>query len=493
MKKNIFLCLIIITTVLLFTSCGDSGGNADVTAKDNISGDEAAADRIGEETANPVFIEDDLGEFDFKGYEFTMWSRVMPYFHGTLNAEEETGDILNDVIYRRNRQIEDRFNFRFKEVTGNDDGGAKRTILAGDNTYDIINTRVPNAYSWAQEGIIHSVKALPHVNLDKPYWHQDLNKELSVANKIYFASGAFNVTAYDYTEALLFNKNLAKDLGIENLYTLVHEGKWTFAKFAEYCLMARSDLNGDGNITLDDQHGFISTSKMVMPSFWIAGGVKSIYKDENDIPYFAAMEPKFVDVYDKIIEYVRNNDAWFKAPEPNVQNDPVLVNLFKSGRALFFDNQFHTIKDLRDMEIDFGILPFPKLNEDQESYYTRLHWTELFCLPISKDEEALERTSVILEALACESAKYVVPAYYDISLKTKMSRDEESESMVDILFNTRVFDYGDTIWCGDIRDGRFTALFENGSTDLISTMERIQKTVTRNIDRLVATFEDLSY
>lgn len=489
MKNKCLLSLIIlITAIFILTNCS----NVDNSNTPNTTTSENASDEITTEETTSEFDEDNLGEFNFDGYTFSIWSRTATYFHGYLNVEEEVGDVLDDEIYKRNRRIEERFNLIISEMTGTDDAVAKTTILAGDSTYDIINTRVPNGFAWAQEKIIHPVTSLPYVDLDKKYWHQDLNSELTVANQMYFASGAFNVTAYDYTEALLFNKNLADDLGLESLYTLVNEGKWTLEKFADYSLAARMDLDGQENITANDQHGFISTSRMVMPSFWISTGLKTVYKDADDIPYFAAMEPKFVDTYDKIIALVRNNDVWFKAPSPNVQNDPVLVNIFKSGRALFFDNQFYTIKDLRDMEIDFGILPFPKLNEDQDQYYTRLHWTEVFCLPITQDEIGLERTSVIMEALACESAKYVVPAYYEISLKTKMSRDEESEAMVDLLFNTRVFDFGDTIWADVIRDGQFTALFETGSANLISTMEKIQNNINDKIIKLVTTFEELA-
>ena len=296
MQKSIILLCLAIILMLLCASCDNKADTSE-----NIDNKNPDAEDTSETTTESGFVEDDLGEFDFGGYEFGIWSRIMPYFHGYIDVEEESGDILDDSIYRRNRKIEERFNVTFKEVTGDDDSGAKKTVMAGDNVYDIINTRVPNAYVWAQEGIVQSVEALSHINLSKPYWHQDLNKELSVAGKMYFASGAYNLTTYDFTEALLFNKNLTQSLGIEDLYTLVSEGKWTFDKFAEYCLIAHKDLDGDGKISLGDQHGFISTSRMVMPSFWIAGGVKSVYKDENDIPYFAAMDSKFVEVYDKII------------------------------------------------------------------------------------------------------------------------------------------------------------------------------------------------
>jgi hypothetical protein len=54
----------------------------------------------------------------------------------------------------------------------------------------------------------------------------------------------------------------------------------------------------------------------------------------------------------------------------------------------------------------------------------------------------VERSSVIVEALSAESKRYVVPAYYDISLSIKDVRDEESKEMLDILFAGRVYDIG---------------------------------------------------
>lgn len=482
MKKVWGLFILII---VLLTSCGTAV--SDVAAVTTT----VPVDVIEENNVSVQVLTDDLDEFDFGGYIFNIWSRTATYFHGNLDVQEETAVVLDDAIYLRNRQIEQRFNFTFDEITGTDDANVKTSIIAGDYSYDIVNTRIPNAFAWAQEGLVHPVTKLPYINLDKPYWHHNLNNDLTIAGKMFFASGAFNITAYDYTQTLLFNKNLINDLGLNDLYELVLDEKWTFDQFSEYCMTAKQDLNGDGVFSDDDQHGYLATSRMVMPSFWLAGGVQTIYKDDNDTPYFAALDSKFVDVFNRILDCVRDNGAWYKASSPNVQNDPLLVNLFKNGKALFFDNCFYTIKDLRDMEIDFGILPYPKLNEEQSQYYTRLHWTEICCVPISANDTDLERTSVILEAMACESELSVIPAYYDIALKTKMTRDEESEKMIDILFNTRVLDFGDTIWADVIRDGKFTALFENANRNLVSTMESIEGNMQNKIDKLVETFNNL--
>ena len=88
MKKSIMLCfivLILIMSTLLFTGCGDKD------KQDKPSGsavNNEISETIKDETAKPVFVEDDLGEFDFNGYEFNIWSCLMSVFYGNLNVEE---------------------------------------------------------------------------------------------------------------------------------------------------------------------------------------------------------------------------------------------------------------------------------------------------------------------------------------------------------------------------------------------------------------------
>ena len=53
-----------------------------------------------------------------------------------------------------------------------------------------------------------------------------------------------------------------------------------------------------------------------------------------------------------------------------------------------------------------------------------------------------EYASIIIEALNAETYKQVVPAYYDVSLKVKAARDDESVKALDLLMASRVFDFG---------------------------------------------------
>jgi hypothetical protein len=65
-------------------------------------------------------------------------------------------------------------------------------------------------------------------------------------------------------------------------------------------------------------------------------------------------------------------------------------------------------------------------------------------VPITDSD--VERTGAIIEALCAIGSRDLVPAFYDVSLKTKYSRDEDSESMMDLIKNSIVYDIGYT--CG---------------------------------------------
>ncbi|MBQ4606455.1 MAG: hypothetical protein IJB15_07095, partial [Clostridia bacterium] len=80
----------------------------------------------------------------------------------------------------------------------------------------------------------------------------------------------------------------------------------------------------------------------------------------------------------------------------------------------------------------------------------------------------------------------ITPAYYDISLKGKYSRDEESVAMLDLIFDHRVIDLGDTIFCPDVRDGFFNQMYSNNKRDLVSQIEMNESKIQATIDKMVA-------
>ena len=473
--KQIFSLLLIACIAAGTIACG-SADDGNKTGGDTTAPSDTSADTTADNSGT-----DDLPEADFEGRTFKVLSAESTAYKGYIDVEEETGDVLNDAIYKSNRKVEERFNFVIEQtsmgaVDANNAGG--KIIMAGDHEYDIISLTDRLALSYAVQGMLYSYADMPYIDLSKSYWCQSINDSMTVGNNQWLAYGDFNLSVYDYTYALAFNKQLLEDLALDDPYALVDSGKWTYDAFNKMCIAASKDL--DGNSTMDDkdQYGWSAIPKQVEPTMWVAAGVQSIKKDADDLPYFSMeTDEKFINVFVEIVEMAWNNDAWYKTTmNDNITKDP----MFSNGNALFQTTSFGLLDTgyYRDMIIDYGILPHPKYDEAQESYYTRVEGGRIFAIPVTTTD--LEFTGTVLEALSYQASVDIIPAYFEVCLKTKYTRDEESSRMFDLIMNTRVYDLGDTFWCEQIRDNFVSKLFTAGDTNITSAIaQNKEKCVTK--------------
>ena len=139
--------------------------------------------------------------------------------------------------------------------------------------------------------------------------------------------------------------------------------------------------------------------------------------------------------------------------------------------------------NLRDSEVDFGIIPYPKWDEAQDGYYTHVDaMNGMLCFPINAPD--YERTGIIVEALAAESWKQVMPVYYDRALGEKYFRDDISIEMMDIIMNGIVYDFGYIF--DEWKDCTWTIvrLVAKQSADVASHWAAIESSVTEHYNKL---------
>ena len=485
MKRITVFILIISLFAMSLLACGnDSSDNGNVVQQQNIASDEGDD---GAAVQDPKDL-DDLGEFDFKGHEFKILNRTSDdWTQARLDFSELTGEVFQDEIYLRNRRLEERFNVKISIVETTDRVAARPILLAGTNDYDMYTSRNAEVFTLAQEGLINNINSLDYIDLTKNYWNDFLTEQLTVTGKKYFAVGDFDFSSLDYCFILVFNKELIQNYGLENPFDLVKKGTWTFDKFAELSKTGTVDLNGDGAMDDKDAWGYACRPNDVLPGFWIGGGVKGAEKDSNDIPQNMMGTQKFIDVVDKIFEITHGNNIYYNSGGTMAEGS----TLFTNGNILFYGTTLFNLKNLRNMDTDFGILPYPKYTEKQDKYYTRLGGGELFFTAKSATKEGLDRASVILESMACESRKTCLPAYYDLVLKTKLARDVESEEIIDSVVAHRVFDYVDTLWVNEFRDGPIAVMFGKKSNTLVSLSASLEKIFDTKRDSLVEAFLEL--
>ena len=166
-----------------------------------------------------------------------------------------------------------------------------------------------------------------------------------------------------------------------------------------------------------------------------------------------------------------------------------IIPMFADNRGLFLGTQVGSISQLRGMEVDFGILPYPKLDERQKDYnnFIDAH-SSLMAVPLMVQEK--EKVGAIIEALSYESYKIVRPAYYDIALKGKFARDNESEEMLDIIFNGTIYDF-DYVYGDWIVTYVFFDNLRDGKTNFVSGVEKNMNKAQARIEKVVEAFNNI--
>ena len=481
------LALIMVAAALSMTACANDTNDPEPETPEDPS-----TPSTGDQTKEPGGeVEDDTpdvhdlpAELDYGGYEFRICTRERNFFHSNWITDDFDGSGINDALYQRQGQVAEELGVTFVEELVQQTEPARVAVMAGSDDYDMINARCSDSWSYAEQDLVVPISELPYINLEKSYWDDNLNAAMSIGGVMYFATGASNITAYDFTHALLFNKQMVVDYNLEIPYTLVHDGTWTIEAFATMAEDVTMEVEGSDD---ENVYGYLSQPKAVLPGFWIGSGILSIEKNAEDLPEFTLpANDTFVDLFGLMYEVNYDNGTWFEN-QSRANEDPVLLDMFQSDRGLFYSTSFFYIEKLRSMVTDFGILPYPKYDEKQDEYYSRIEGCEMTCVPITTVDK--ERTSAVLEALASSSAQTVEPAYYDITLKKQAARDDDSSEMLDIIFANRVFDLGDTVWCDVLRDGVFETMFMNEDRALASKIESVTPVLEGKIADSIEAFQ----
>ena len=496
MKLTIRISAAITGAALMLSLAAACGEQAETQTPASTTASAEIIETAPAETEPQRELPDLPGDKDYGGYEFNVIDKGAFNTHWTSRdvfAAEQTGDPINDAVYERNSKVEEKYNVKITEDAGQSDpaGAAKKVALAGDDTYDFYAFSMQSYASLATQGLLLDWNKIPYIDLDRVWYDQNCRESLSIGGKVYFASGDFNIMDKDATWAIMFNKNLARNLNLPDLYAMVNDGTWTMEALYSCMANASADINGDGQHGYDDQWGMAgenwNTNALVA-----AAGVKVFDKDENDMPFVAMNTERYFQAFEIASQIMGDRDKTMSSSWvtgfADVWED-CFHAAFKEDRLLFYFTGLNRCTLLRSMETDFGIVPNPKYTESQERYYDLISLASGNGMAIPVTTQDTERTGIIVEALSAESKYTLTPAYYDITLKTKLSRDEESAAMLDIIFTSRVFELGLEFGWGGLFDlpGSLTG---KGSDAIASSVAKkipsAEKAMQKDLDKLAA-------
>ena len=183
---------------------------------------------------------------------------------------------------------------------------------------------------------------------------------------------------------------------------------------------------------------------------------------------------------------VNSHGGWYNTGSQDVDhNDPVVLDTFQNGRALFNASTPMSISAMRDYDFNFGFLPIPKYDETQDRCIAPSYGAEMSVLPMSCDASRVENIGMILEAMAFYSQQNIVPEYIETLVKTKYSRDEESAEMFAIAFDGICFDFGINAWQEQVAAKLLKGSFVGLAGNFGSVLQTMQNSVDAEIAGLI--------
>ncbi|MDD4774155.1 MAG: hypothetical protein PHZ09_11245 [Eubacteriales bacterium] len=389
-------------------------------------------------------FEPDLPETDFEGETVNFLTEENPgyewYTSKEIYAEMQNGELFNDAVYSRNLIIEERFNVEITQSRlQNATNAARKSLMAGENEYDVIMPYMNPAISLPQEGLLLELSKVPYLALDNPWWDQRANENLKMNGKLFFTTGDISILDNECTMVMFFNKKLIGDFSLDNPYELVNTNKWTLDKMFEMSSGITNDIDGDGKLTHADQWG-LSCASNAPHSFYFAAGERIAANNSEGQLELVMNNHRAANVIDKIMSICL---------DPSVLSDHTggsgfdrVSIMFNDSRVLFVTFALVDINGLRDAEFEFGILPYPLYDESQSEYNCLISTGIVPALSVPYNCAKPDAVGVVLESMAYYSVDTLTVAYYDNALKTRYVRDEESGEMLDIIFATRVYDLG---------------------------------------------------
>lgn len=435
MKKIALLLAVIMLLASLSVACVKGGKN------DTDSGNNSA-----NENGDP-YADNVPQDLKYDGYDFTMYF-PNPADHGMdlqIVADGEATTAIDTAVYNRNCAIEQRFGITLSGYcAGNSDtqtSGLEKAAQSADDSMDLAFIAFTfSGLSWISTGYAMPWNNVEYIDTDRTYWNDSSIANLSIAGKYFLLQGDINWPAMMSTQVVFFNTVVAEDNDIENLYKAVDGNTWTFTKMLNIIKSLNRDLDNNGTFDENDYYGATMCYYGATYEIGIAANYVTVLTTEDDGFKLNVSTNKFADIVQFAYDLI-NGEGRTYCEAYDYAYESKGIPIFFEDRALFHFDGLGAGDAFRNEKSDYGIIPWPKWDENQEKYCTTNDQWGLACsIPTTASNPS--RTGAITEALCALSGKSVYPTYYEVVLSVRNTRDEESKAMLDLIFENVIYDPG---------------------------------------------------
>lgn len=404
---------------------------------------------------------------------------------------EADGSLINDAVFARNDRLETRYNF-VVEYSSSENVNADVQVLyaAEEDTYDLVVYQVSLVQPHASTGYLTDLFGLPWLDFSAPCWNETANQQLSFMNKLYFTTSDYLLLDKNRTYLNIYNRELARNNGLGYLEDLVKNGTWTYEKFLEVEELLTTELDGIDGHSSNDGFGLVMDSYNAFVPFVYGGGFRLSSKSNDDLLVLTGTEGRATDIIDYALRITCDTDMAMFCNDYN-NNWAIANDTFYARRALItttFLSVFDTSMSEK-CDFEYGFLPFPKLEESQEAYYTvpDTQHSQVFAVPTFVQDK--DFAGFVLQLFSEASTDTTLEVFYEEKCKLQNSYDPLCAEMLDVIFENIVYD---AVLVGDF-GGLCTLLkseLPSKKLNVFSGMYRTRSTVAEEeLNQLVEAYQ----
>ncbi len=435
---------------------------------------------------------------DYKGEVFNILvpqstERILSRDFATQYSEKGS-NVIQDAAYDRVLEVNNLYktDIRATVTSGSVYAQAQADFEGRLCNYDLILCEMNRIASLATRGFLSDLKQFDgeEIQLDAPWYNQNYVDNMSIGGRLYGVVGDFSLMDNEGIMAIQFNMDLFDRYDFGNPYTFVYNGEWTVDKMHELCKGRVVDSDGSGDFSQQDTFGFIANFAAVN-NLMIGTQSFAVKKDVDDRPILSLDSSRALGVLENVLALFRDQTA--SADLSEIASDSDFSDVYTYSNFIF--SQGHTFMRLTPMyaaaqsisvDFDFGYLPMPKYDVNQEQYYHLYENTApAVCIPAYlKEGRTAWGNAAVMEAISYLGRAIIRDQYYDIVLKPRIALDRDTRKMLDIIFDASYTDFAAAYNFGNV-NGIYNASVSSGENSFMRDYNAVRSAAEAEMRKFV--------
>lgn len=325
---------------------------------------------------------------------------------------------------------------------------ARQAVSADAYYADLLLIPANALGSFVSQKLLMNLSSLPFTDFDMCYFNASSAQEMTIGYQTYGISGAFTESPADQY-LIAYNRDLAESLALPDFYQLYEDGAWCWDSLLSALKVLEDDLNGSAGVSTalskDLSADLVFTSSGLHYMTTGRGALPALQYDE-------AQMPTLIETAHRLLT---TESTYFDRSGVGENGVSEAAAAFMDGSALFFIGTAAELNLFRDLKLNWGILPIPKLSAQQSSYVTYCRDSAPVMAVLSGASD-VDTSGILLQALNAASYRVIREAYTN-HLRDYVLRDNGSLNVLQTVTDSYTFSFahifGDAV--RSLEDGTF--------------------------------------